>query len=717
MKQYYVLMAFLCLMGNANAQIEIHCPETVDLGCNPVFREDLPPADPSTIRYKSACDGKINFQYKDDLSIKDQTNSLTRTWTLTDDCGSKATCQQTFIWINDTKPPVFHNCIDDLVLKIEYPCNPDLDDYIPKPDATKFDVTDNAGEVHVFHKHDEIISKSSDCLQVLQRTYEAVDACGNTTQCHEYYRWYSPQFTLFLCPPDKFLGCNPDLKLEFAALDRAFEKNVKSNCKYTIDIQNSSINVVGCTYSLTRKYTVYNLCDEEEIVCYQQVSWIEDIDAPVVVSGPEDWDLGCNPSHIPGPDTSLFQVDDCSHVFISHYKDQSLTSKCQQYITRYYKITDACGNENLYSHLISWKVDTEAPQVSCPAPLDLGCNPASIPAPDTSIIKATDACGIASIQMVASSILFDPVHCTYSLHRTYEVTDYCGNSTTCDHDIFWKENDQIPYIIQCPADTFLGAHPDPMDFITSPQVQPFYVQAYCSTPTTWSELGPVQASGCIYSLTKTYFVEDDCGNINSCDQVYYWVDTSEINLEIPEDISLECYEDLNDFFPAYAPGDTIDSIPCAGIYLIFTESGIDPILDIGNCIGWIDLLYEIVGPDFSVPHVQHIEWDLNLPYAGCHCIDDITLEGRPQSLLLDNRPSEEWNIYPNPAKEFIFLERSRDIEVATTVKILNITGQEIRQEILQRDSGSKRQIDISHFDPGIYFVKIGDGKPLKFVKQ
>ena len=163
--------------------------------------------------------------------------------------------------------------------------------------------------------------------------------------------------------------------------------------------------------------------------------------------------------------------------------------------------------------------------------------------------------------------------------------------------------------------------------------------------------------------------------------------------------------------------DTIDSIPCAGIYLIFTESGIDPILDIGNCIGWIDLLYEIAGPGFSIPHVQHIEWDLNLPYAGCHCIDDITLDGRSQSLLLDNISSEEWKVYPNPAKEFIFLEGNKNIEKETTVKIFNITGQEIRQEILRRESGSKRQIDISHFDPGIYFVKIEDKKPLKFVKH
>ncbi len=717
MKQYYVLIAFLCLMGNVKAQIEIFCPEPQNLGCNPVFEEDRPSADPSTIRYETRCEGRIDYQHKDDLSVKDHFNYLTRTWILTDQCGSNATCQQTFVWKNDTKPPVFHNCIDDLVHEIQYPCSPDLDDYIPMPDPTKLDVTDNGGDVSVYHKKDEMLSKPDDCLQVLQRTYEAKDACGNTSQCHEYYRWYHPQFTPFLCPADKFLGCNPDLKLSFAQLDEAFEKSVKSNCKYTIDIQNSSINVVGCEYSLTRKYTVYNPCNEEEIVCYQQVSWIEDEDAPSVVSGPEDWDLGCNPSHIPAPDTSLFQVDDCSSVFISHYKDQSITSKCQQYITRYYKISDVCGNEVLYSHLISWKIDTEAPQVVCPDPLDLGCNPDSIPVPDTSIIKASDACGIASVQMIASSILYDPVYCSYSLHRTYEVTDYCGNSTSCDHNITWKENTQVPDIIACPADTFLGVDENPLEWITTPKPEPFYVQAYCSTPTTWTELGEVQQNGCLYSLTKTYFVSDDCGNVNSCDQVFYWVDTSETDLEIPGNISLECYQDLNDFFPSYTPGDTIDSIPCAGIYLIFTESGIDPILDIGNCIGWIELLYEIVGPGFSVPYVQHIEWDLNLPYAGCHCIDDITLGGRTQSLTLDNMSSQEWKIYPNPAKDFIFLERNTNVETATTVNILNITGQEIHKEILQRNSGIKTQIDLSHFDPGIYFIKIGNEEPLKFVKQ
>ena len=151
--------------------------------------------------------------------------------------------------------------------------------------------------------------------------------------------------------------------------------------------------------------------------------------------------------------------------------------------------------------------------------------------------------------------------------------------------------------------------------------------------------------------------------------------------------------------------------------MIYSHSGIDPILDIGNCVGWIEMLYEIVGPGFSIPHVQHMDWELNLPFAGCHCIDDITLGGRTHSLNVDNVVSQEWKVYPNPAKEFIFLERSTHPDAATTVTIINMAGQQTYQEILRRNNGTKSQIDISHFDPGIYFVRIGNEEPLKFVKQ
>lgn len=84
----------------------------------------------------------------------------------------------------------------------------------------------------------------------------------------------------------------------------------------------------------------------------------------------------------------------------------------------------------------------------------------------------------------------------------------------------------------------------------------------------------------------------------------------------------------------------------------------------------------------------------------------------PMSLGLNENLQVEQTvtIYPNPANSDVTIS----VKEATTISILNVVGEEILNKSIQ----SSENINISSFEPGIYFVKdLRTGNILKFVKN
>jgi hypothetical protein len=91
---------------------------------------------------------------------------------------------------------------------------------------------------------------------------------------------------------------------------------------------------------------------------------------------------------------------------------------------------DACGNVSdpcLVTN--TWTVDTTKPTITqCPGPLSL-CAPQTAPAPDISLVKATDTCGGGVTIHFAGDAASG--ECPTVITRTYTATDPCGNSASC----------------------------------------------------------------------------------------------------------------------------------------------------------------------------------------------------------------------------------------------------------------------------------------------
>ncbi|MDG2280677.1 MAG: T9SS type A sorting domain-containing protein [Flavicella sp.] len=79
-------------------------------------------------------------------------------------------------------------------------------------------------------------------------------------------------------------------------------------------------------------------------------------------------------------------------------------------------------------------------------------------------------------------------------------------------------------------------------------------------------------------------------------------------------------------------------------------------------------------------------------------------------VLLNNNKitSENFNIYPNPANEFIHINVDIDIQ---DVKLYSMLGD------LVKDFGQAKILDVSNINSGIYLIKVTDENNKQFIKQ
>ena len=79
--------------------------------------------------------------------------------------------------------------------------------------------------------------------------------------------------------------------------------------------------------------------------------------------------------------------------------------------------------------------------------------------------------------------------------------------------------------------------------------------------------------------------------------------------------------------------------------------------------------------------------------------------------------TEKYKIFPNPATDYIIFNSPFLMgQVGVSVEIFDVYGYRVKAEEIYPTDQSYR-INISTLSTGIYFLKIGNEKPIKFVKM
>ncbi|MFZ6053331.1 T9SS type A sorting domain-containing protein, partial [Halocola ammonii] len=227
--------------------------------------------------------------------------SIVRTFTATDDCGNSSEATQTIV-ISDEEAPVFTSVPQGN----EISC----DEELPSEMAT---AEDNCGIATVTFEDETI---EGDCANsyVIERTFTAVDVCGNSATASVSYYVYDNTAPVFdSLPEDVTVECAGDVPAfaDLTATDNCGDASVEMVAD-TLEMDECGNMVINVSYTAT------DACFNSSSASYSIT--VEDITAPEFVSQPEDLVLDCN-AEVPAPE-ELEAIDNCDSDVTVEYSEE-----------------------------------------------------------------------------------------------------------------------------------------------------------------------------------------------------------------------------------------------------------------------------------------------------------------------------------------------------------------------------------------------------------
>ncbi|MBC7776630.1 MAG: hypothetical protein H7246_14450, partial [Phycisphaerae bacterium] len=306
------------------------------------------------------------------------------------------------------------------------------------------------------------------------------------------------------------------------------------------------INVEGASPTGTGNFTL-------ELLCF----------SPPVLTCPSAASVSCA-NEVPAVNTaSVSETHDCpGNVTISHLSDVNSNVVCinRLTITRTYKGTDQCGQTATCSQTITIN-DQTPPTVACPGPLALSCA-SQVPAVDVNLLGVTDNCagGVGISRSFVGEVTSNQA-CTnrFTLTRTYRGGDACGNTATCTQVI--TVNDQTKPTMTCPGNVTVScASQVPAANIASVTG----VGDNCGGAVTITNFpqDAISNQTCAnrFTILRSYFAIDVCGNSNNCSQTITVNDQTSPTISCPAPQTVSCAEQV----PAPNPALVTGSDNCGG---------------------------------------------------------------------------------------------------------------------------------------------------------
>ena len=265
---------------------------------------------------------------------------ITRTYSVTDDCGNSINVIQT-ITIHDTIAPTFN---ESLPIDLDVDCN-------AVPLAATLTADDNCGTAIVTFEEERIdVTVYAGCPNGyrLFRTWTATDECGLTTehvQKIEVHDTTAPTFN----------GTLPDVAItaECDAVPTAATLTASDNCASATVTFAETREDGSCdsAYVLTRTWTATDGCGLETE--HLQKVMVQDTVGPVL-SDLSDTEITVVCGDIPDVPV-ITAVDSCSVDVQLDYQESSTDSdeNGNYVITRNWIFSDACGNETSFEQIVN----------------------------------------------------------------------------------------------------------------------------------------------------------------------------------------------------------------------------------------------------------------------------------------------------------------------------------------------------------------------------
>jgi hypothetical protein len=340
----------------------------------------------------------------------------------------------------------------------------------------------------------------------IDRTWKAMDACGNFSTCVQHITFIDTIKPVITCPGDKQLTCGGQTDTAHTGKATALD-----NCGGAVTITyTDAATAASCNGipGIDRTWKAADACGNFS-TCVQHITFIDTI-APTI-SCPAPITVQCA-GDVPAPDTTKVTAsDNCGSVTRAWVKDVS-SGTCPKIITRTYKATDACGNVATCTQTITVQ-DLTPPTIACVGDVKVDCG-APTDTAHTGIPTASDNCGTPTL---SHNDVTTNKNCYSVITRTWTATDGCGNTATCVQHI--TVTDRTGPLVTCPPDKQLscGQSTDPSNTgmatatdncTAATDINIFYTDA------------PAAGSQCAGStnVDRTWTAIDATGNVGTCVQ-------------------------------------------------------------------------------------------------------------------------------------------------------------------------------------------------------
>ena len=392
----------------------------------------------------------------------------------------------------DTTAPVITTCPSNMTFECV--------SNVPDANTNSVVATDDCSPtVTITHLGD--VSDGQSCPQTITRTYVVADDCNNSNTCVQV-------FTIDDTTPPQFLNIPTNVTVECSAIPAAPTIIAQDNCLGAVSVSLSTNIISGAcagTYTLERIWTGVDVCTNS-IMATQTIT-VVDTTPPVIDTCASNITVQCI-GDVPLANTNLVSgTDDCGTVAVSWGGDVSDNGSCPETITRTYTLTDDCGNATNCTVSITID-DTIAPTlIGVPTNITVQCD--SIPS--FAVVTASDNCA-TNLTVIPSSNTI-PGSCVgeYTLERIWSVSDDCNNSSVATQTITVVDTTP-PVIDTCASNITVQCIAD------VPVADTNLVSGTdnCGTVSV-SWLGDLSDSNsCPQTITRTYQLSDECGNITNC---------------------------------------------------------------------------------------------------------------------------------------------------------------------------------------------------------
>jgi len=332
------------------------------------------------------------------------------------------------------------------------------------------------------------------------------------------------------CPPDATIECDESTD---PGNTGTATYTVAGSCPTPITISYTDTETAGACpqeKTITRLWKVIDGNNQVQAQCPQTIT-VVDNSAPVLAGCPGNMTVECNA--VPTP-ASVTATDNCDPAPVVTFSETTVAGTCDQKytLTRTWTATDACGNVSSCTHTITVQ-DTQAPQITCPAPITVECL-ADVPVPNPVLVTAADACDPNPVVTFVGDVS-DGQTCPETITRTYQAVDDCGNFATCTQTI--TIDDTTPPQVTCPAAVTVQCAGD----VPAPNVSLVTVTDNCDPDPVVTFVGDVSdGQTCPETITRTYKAVDDCGNFATCTQTITIDDTTPPVITCPSDVTVLC---------------------------------------------------------------------------------------------------------------------------------------------------------------------------------